>query len=142
MNRKDTDSLFAELKRDRKIEEFLSENKDEFLVPLSEYLEQLLKEKGLEKAEVIHASRLDRSYAYQIFSGRKDNPSRPKLLALALAMKLELSEVQYLLRYAGHGILYPRNPWDSIVISAIGQRLSVMEANLLLEHLGETQMLR
>lgn len=142
MNRKDTDSLFAELKRDRKIEEFLSENRDEFLVPLSEYLERLLKEKNLEKTEVIHASRLDRSYAYQIFSGRKDNPSRPKLLALALAMKLELPEVQYLLRYAGHGILYPRNPWDSIVISAIEQRLSVMEANLLLEQLGETQMLR
>ena len=142
MNKKDTDSLFAELKRDRKIEEFLSKNKDEFLVPLSEFLEHLLKEKNLEKTEVIHASRLDRSYAYQIFSGRKDNPSRPKLLALALAMKLELSDVQYLLRYAGHGILYPRNPWDSIVISAIEQRLSVMEANLLLEQLGETQMLR
>lgn len=142
MNTKDTDSLFAELKRDRKIEKFLSENKDEFLVPLSEYLEQLLKEKNLEKTEVIHASHLDRSYVYQIFSGRKDNPSRPKLLALALAMKLELSEVQYLLRYAGHGTLYPRNPWDSIVISAIEQRLSVMETNLLLEQLGETQMLR
>ena len=142
MNRKDTNSLFAELKRDRKIEEFLSENKDEFLVPLSEYLEQLLKEKNLERTEVIHASCLDRSYAYQIFSGRRDNPSRPKLLALALAMKLELSEVQYLLRYAGHGILYPRNPWDSIVISAIEQRCSVMEANLLLERLGESQMLR
>ena len=119
MNKKDTDSLFAELKRDRKIEEFLSKNKDEFLVPLSEFLERLLKEKNLEKTEVIHASRLDRSYAYQIFSGRKDNPSRPKLLALALAMKLELSDVQYLLRYAGHGILYPRNPWVTKLLQKI-----------------------
>ena len=142
MKKKDTGSLFAALKKDRSIEEFLSGNREEFLVPLPEYLGQLMREKNLGKTEVIHASRLDRSYAYQIFSGRKASPSRPKLLALALAMGLNLPEVQYLLRYAGHGILYPRNPSDSIVISAIEQGLSVMEANLLLEKLGETQLLR
>ncbi len=142
MQKKDTENLFAELEQDAKIERFLSENQGEFLRPLPEYLEQLLAQKHLEKNEVIHESHLDRGYAYQIFSGRKENPSRPKLLALALAMRLDLAETQYLLRYAGHGSLYPRNPWDSIVISAIGQGLSVMETNLLLEKLGETVMLQ
>ncbi|MBQ7514712.1 MAG: hypothetical protein IJS96_00395 [Schwartzia sp.] len=142
MQKKDTENLFAELEQDAKIERFLSENREEFLRPLPEYLEQLLAEKHLEKHTVIRESHLDRSYAYQIFSGRKENPSRPKLLALALAMRLNLDETQYLLRYAGHGSLYPRNPWDSIIISAIGQGLSVMETNLLLEKLGETVLLQ
>ncbi len=141
MRQKDTDKLFNELKQDMKIERFLSENQDEFVRPLPEYLEQLLKEKHREKNAVVQESHLDRGYAYQVFSGRKKNPSRPKLLALALAMGLNLDETQYLLRYAGQGLLYPRNPWDSIVISAIGQGLSVMETNLLLEKLGETILL-
>ena len=141
MPKKDTESLLSELKHDAKIERFLSENQEEFLRPLPEYLEQILQEKGLEKSTVIQDSCLDRTYGYQIFSGRRDHPSRPKLLALSRAMGLNLEETQYLLRYAGQGALYPRNPWDSIVISAIEQKLSVREANLLLEKLGETELL-
>lgn len=141
MHKKDTDSLFAELKADKRIEHFLTDNQEEFTLPLSQYLEQLLAAKGLEKSSVIQESGLDRIYAYQIFSGRREKPSRPKLLALARAFPLNLEETQYLLRYAGLGILYPRNPWDSIVISAIGQNLSTKETNLLLEKLGETQLL-
>lgn len=141
MRTKDTDSLFAELKADKRIERFLTDNQEEFTLPLSQYLEQLLVAKGLEKSTVIKESGLDRIYAYQIFSGRREKPSRPKLLALTRAFSLNLEETQYLLRYAGLGILYPRNPWDSIVISAIGQNLSTKETNLLLEKLGETQLL-
>lgn len=142
MQKKDTESLLCELKRDASIDRFLSENQEEFIQPLHTYLEDLLSKKHLEKNKVIHASQLDRIYAYQIFSGQKPNPSRSKLLAIALAMQLSLNEVQYLLRYAGLGALYPRNPWDAIIISAIEQQLSVSKANDLLGKIGETQLLR
>ena len=138
---KDTEELLSELKEDEDIRQFLSKNQKESLLPLHEYLEHLLVEKGLKKADVIQASLLDRAYGYHIFSGVKANPSRRKLLPLALAMQLDLDETQHLLRYAGETMLYPRNPWDSIIISAIQKGLSVKEANTLLAQMGETQML-
>ena len=110
----------------------------QIVMPLDEYLKKLLAEKNLERAEVIESSGLNREYAYHIFSGKKNNPSRPKLLALAVAMKLNLEEVQYLLRYAQQGILYPRNQWDAVIISAVEQKLSVTQTNELLHSLGET----
>ena len=92
-------------------------------------------------AEVVKRSGLNREYAYHIFNGRAKNPSREKILALATAMALNLDEVQYLLRYARQGLLYPRNPWDAVIISALEQKLSVAQTNELLRQLGETKLL-
>lgn len=141
MHEKDTETLFSELKEDADIKAFLARNKDEQLPPISEYLRELVKTKGLRTSEVIKAAHLNRNYAYHIFSGEKPNPSRIKLLALALAMKLNLDKTQHLLLCGGHSTLYPRNPWDSVIISAIEQGLSVTETNLLLEQLGEQELL-
>ena len=141
MKEKDTEELFSELKEDGDIKAFLNRNKDELLPPVSEYLRGLMQEKGLRLSDVIKASCLNRNYAYHIFSGEKPNPSRVKLLALALAMKLNLDETQHLLLCGGHSTLYPRSPWDSVIISAVEQGLSVTDTNLLLEQLGETEIL-
>lgn len=138
---KDTDELFVELREDNDIKNYLRRNHDEFVLPLSEYLENLLAEKNLTKQAVIERSGVQREYAYHIFSGLKKNPSRPKILALAFAMDLNLDETQYLLRYAKQSPLYPRNPWDSIIISAIEQKLTVIQTNELLCRLGETVLL-
>ena len=86
-------------------------------------------------------SGLTREYAYHIFSGDRKNPSRPKVLALGLAMQLNLDEIQYLLKYAKQNPLYPRNPWDSVVIFAVERHLGVLETNELLHQAGETLLL-
>ena len=138
---KSTDELFTELKTEKNLEGWRSRNREEFVEPLNEYLEKILAEKNLSKHEVIEHSGLNREYAYHIFSGKKNNPSRPKILALAIALGLNLDEVQYLLRYAGQGILYPRNDWDAVIISAVEQKLSVIQTNELLHDLGETLLL-
>lgn len=138
---KSTGELFTELKDDKNLSDWRERNRDEFVLPLNEYLEKLLTEKFLNKADVIERSGLNREYAYHIFSGTKKNPSRTKILALAVAMDLKLDEVQYLLRYAGQAILYPRNSWDAVIISAVEQRLDVMQTNELLHRLGETLLL-
>ena len=141
MQEKDTGTLFSELKEDADVKSFLSRNKNELLPPVSEYLRGLLQEKGLRLSEIIKDSHLNRNYAYHILSGEQPNPSRVKLLALALAMKLNLDETQHLLLCGGHSTLYPRNPWDSVIISAMEQGISITETNLLLEQLGEKELL-
>ena len=140
MSDKDTEDLFAELKDDNDIKAYLARNAEEFLPPLTDYLADLLQEKGRDKKEVIKASCIERTYGYHIFSGSV-KPSRGKLLALALAIPLNLAETQKLLRYAGFAPLYPRNPWDSVIISAVEQGLSVIETNQLLTYLGENRLL-
>lgn len=138
---KDTDELLFELKEEHDLRSYRDRNRDEFLVPLHEYLGSLLAEKNLTKREIIEQSGLNREYVYHIFSGNKKNPSRPKILALAIAMGLNFDEVQYLLRYARQSPLYPRSPWDSVIISAIRQKLTVPQTNDLLNQLGETLLL-
>ncbi|MBR0062188.1 MAG: helix-turn-helix domain-containing protein [Selenomonadaceae bacterium] len=134
---KSTGDLFTELKDDKNLSGYLRRNQEEFVMPLGEYLEKLLTEKNLTKKEVIKRSDLNREYVYHIFSGLKKNPSRPKILAIAMAMELDLDEIQYLLRYAGFGLLYPRNQWDAIIISAVEQKFTVAQTNELLYRLGE-----
>ena len=141
MHEKDTEELFSELEEDADIEGFLSRNQGEFRMPLHEYLGELLRKKRLRKLDVLRESQLDRAYGYHIFDGTKPHPSRSKLLCLVLAMGLDLGEAQHLLRYAGESMLYPRDPWDSIVISAINCGLSVQEANALLMQMGEQRFL-
>ena len=138
---KDTDELFIELKSERNVEDYLTRNKNEFMISLSEYLENLLAEKNFIKQEVVKKSGLNREYAYHIFAGNRKNPSRPKILAIGIAMDLNLDEMQYLLKYAKLPPLYPRNSWDAIIISAIEQKLDVIQTNELLHQLGENILL-
>ena len=136
MFEKDTGELFEELKITSDVENFLAENQNEFTLPLHEYLNELLRKKNLSKSEVIRQINFDQKHAYHIFAGTK-KPSRPKLLAISRVMKLNFEETQYLLRYAGFGSLYPRDPFDSVIIYAIENNLNAEETNNYLEQLGE-----
>lgn len=133
-------TLIEELEHS-KIGDYLGLNHNEFLVPLHKYLQLLLEDKGLTKADIIHQSQLDRRYAYHIFSGTKQNPSRNKILALANAMNLNLDETQTLLQHSRHCPLCPRSPADSIIIKAIQQRLDVTHTNALLKQFEQMEIL-
>lgn len=132
--------LFAELKKNN-LHNYFENNSDEFFVSLHEYLQLLLEEKNLIKLDVIRQSHIDRHYAYHIFSGKRLNPSRNKVLALAIALKLNLQETQELLRHARHCELCPRSRFDSIIISSILQRLDVPQINSLLKNYSVKSLL-
>lgn len=106
-------------------------------ISFSEHLAAVIEEKALDKSQIIHASNIQRTYAYQIFDGRKQ-PGRDKVLALALAMKLSLDETQRMLTLSKNSILYAKNKRDSIITFGINRKLSVMEVNELLYEMGET----
>lgn len=129
---KDTSKIVEELGLCADFKTFYNENK-EYMVSasLSQMLNDLIKEKGLKKSEVIRKSELSEVYSYQIFSGLRV-PERKKLLCLAVGMGLNLDEVQTLLKCAGYSPLYVKISFDSIVIYGICKQLSIVEINELL----------
>jgi len=132
MKGKDTCKLMQELKNSKQIEKFMSDNEQELQVPaLHKHLNSLLQKKAYFKADFIKKSGLDRSYAYHILAGHKQ-PSRDKLIIMALTLELSLLEVQQLLKYAGFRELYVRDKRDGLIIYAINNKLTVLRTNELL----------
>lgn len=133
---KDTSKIVEELGLCPDFKTFYNENKQYLITTtLSEMLEQLLNKKGLKKSDVIKQSEMSEVYGYQIFSGIRV-PERNKLLCLAVAMGLNIDEMQILLKTAGYTPLYVKLPFDSVVLYGICKGLSVIEINELLYEYG------
>lgn len=129
---KDTSEIVKELGLCPDFQTFYSENK-EYMVSadLAQLLAELLERKGLKKAQVIKNAEFSEVYGYQIFSGLRV-PERKKLLCLAVSMKLNIDEVQQLLKCSGYPPLYVKKPFDSVVLYGLCKGLSVVEINELL----------
>ena len=136
--KKGTAQLLEELKGCEDFTRFYRENEGEF-VPgdLAAELERLISEKGLQKKDVIAASNLSEVYAYQIFGGQRKNPVREKVLCLAVAMGLNLEEVQNLLKVSGYAPLYAKNDFDCVVIYGVCRQMNILAINELLYDNGK-----
>jgi len=129
---KDTSALLAELQNYKSFKAFYNENSNQLTEKsLSEYLNQLLMEKGIKKAEAVKRSELNDIYAFQIFSGVRV-PERKKLLCIAIGMGLDLKEVQTLLKCSGYAQLYVKTPFDCVIIYGICNKYTVAKINSLL----------
>ena len=138
VSEKSTDELTNEIIQSDNIADYLEKN-GEYLkdISLSDELNRLLEEKKLKKSEVIAASGITLTYAYDLFSGyKKKKPSRNVILSLALAMGLDLDETQRLLKISGNGALYPRVPRDSVIMYAVNNSLTLPDTDELLDKNG------
>ena len=135
-NTADIDEILGNVSSISQLEDYLGHNAIPEFDSIGEYLEFMLTKKGLEKAQVIKDSDIQRNYGYQIFSGVKQ-PGRNKLIALALAMGLNLEEVQRALSIAKEGKLYSKDKRDSILIYSINKKQTVLDTNNLLFEMGE-----
>lgn len=132
--KKTTTQLWDILNQSSDIDEYMDENKDEMIdLKLSAYLNELLEENGLSKAEVFKKSNIQQSYGYHLFAGTKTNPSRNHLLQLSFGMGLDLIHTQRLLRIAGLSELYPRSKRDGIIIFCINNSYTLEECFEMLE---------
>lgn len=129
---KDTTKIVKELDLCEDFKTFYDENRDYMIEKsLAELLNSLIEEKKLKKSQIVKTSEISEVYAYQIFSGLRI-PERKKLLCVAIAMSLNLDEVQTLLKCAGYSPLYVKLPFDSVVMYGICKKLTVIEINKLL----------
>ena len=132
-----TDQLLEMLQDTHSLQHFLDDHEIDFLsMSLPQYLSLLLERHQLTKQEVFTASNLDRSLAYQIFSGYRQ-PSRNALVSIAIGMHLTLPETQRLLKIAQRGELYPKNRRDAAILFAIFHKMNIVQTELLLDSIGE-----
>ena len=103
---------------------------------LADYLQQLLDERGLERADVVRRAGLNETYGYQIFMGQR-HPKRNKLLQLVFAMGLTLKEANRLLQAAGTNELYCKNRRDAIIIFCLDRGYSLQRTDEELHRFGE-----
>lgn len=133
---KTTEELNHEIKAATDIEDYLNKNKDNLLsLSLSEYLNILLSQKGIKKADVVRGSLLGRAYVYKIFAGEKI-PSRDKLLAIAYGLGLSDDETQKMLKLSGNRELYARDKRDALILFALQRNKSIFYINELLDGHG------
>lgn len=131
-----TAATMHNLKEADSFEDFLANNKDNMLTQtLSEYLNTLLEQNNLKRANVVQNSDLDKAYVYQIFSGER-KPSRDKLIAIAFGMHLNEEETQRILKLAGHSELYPRRGRDAMILFAIQHSMNIWETDEALDKNG------
>lgn len=137
MQVRNTKDLEQKLAVCAQVEQYLDENADQMLdCSVSEYLAQLLNERGLKRTDVINASGLNDIYAHQIFSGKR-TPSRDKLLCLCFGMKLSTEETQELLKRCGYPTLYAKKRRDSVILYALFHKMPLMQCNEELYNIGE-----
>lgn len=90
----------------------LDQYMNESALTLVEYLQQLINKKGMANAEVYKRANLDKKYFSKLMTG-KVNPTKTKLLSIAIALRLNLDETKDFLTYAGYA-LAPNNKTDLV----------------------------
>ena len=135
-DKKLTDELLNELLDAPNIDGYIKEH--DFATPsLSDYLKQLLQEKGFERSRVVRMADLNETFGYyQIFTGAR-HPSRNKVLQIAFAMALTLKETNRALTAAGANILNCEDRRDAIIIFCIDRGCSLQKVNEELYRFGE-----
>ena len=131
-----TEDLLDELRNAPSAEDYLARHAGSTRV-FADYLNELLDERGLERKEVVREAGIDATYGWQLFKGKRKNPSRDIVLALAFALGCSLRETDRLLQAAGVSRLYVKERRDAIVIFCLDQHGTLEETNKALYRMGE-----
>ena len=129
MKQKNTDDLRQELMSSPNLDDFLTDNQENFNnESISEILDRLLKKKNISKAYLAKQSGISEVYLHQIFAGRR-NPSRNSLLCLCYGLGASLDETQELLKLCSVAQLFSKNRRDAIIIYGLVHNISLFEIN-------------
>ena len=130
-----TEELLDELLSTSSIDAYLDQHEPASRT-LAEYLQQLLAEKGLRRADVVREAGINETFGYQIFKGQR-NPTRDKVLQLAFALGCDLVETNRLLKAAGANELYCKDRRDAIILFCIDRGMGLTRTDEELYRFGE-----
>lgn len=126
---KDTGNLQQELMDAPNLDQFLSENQDDFHSgSIHKLLNTLFQKRHISKAALAKQSGMSEVYLHQVFAGRR-NPSRNRLVCLCFGLSATLEETQELLKQCGYAQLYPKNRRDAIILYGLINGVSLFDVN-------------
>ena len=129
MNQKNTDDLRQELMHSPNLDEFLSDNRENFSnESVPEVLNRILQSKNISKSVLAKQSGISEVYLHQIFAGKR-NPSRNRLLCLCYGLGASIEETQELLKLCGVAQLYSASRRDAIIIYGLAHGINLFEIN-------------
>lgn len=86
-----------------------------------------MNERGITRAELIWRLNIDKNYGYQLLNGTR-TPTRNYLIQIGLLLKLDIEQLQRLLKTAGKKSLYVRDLFDAKVFYAIKHKMKFEQA--------------
>ena len=98
---------------------------------LQDVLYHMMEQRSLTPKDMIRLLGIERSYYYHILSGTK-KPSRNMILRIGFCLRADLRQMQRLLRLANAPELYARVQRDALLIYAIQNKYTMVQANDLL----------
>lgn len=131
-----TEDLLKRLLASSSMEDYFDEEDSTVEMTLVDFLSDLLREKGMKRADVVRGSSLNATVVYDIFSG-KSRPGRDHAIMLALGLGCDLAQTQRLMRLAGVSVLWCKNRRDAIIIWGIEKGFNRARIDDELWRLGE-----
>ena len=98
---------------------------------LQDVLYHMMEQRSLSPKDMIQMLGVERSYYYHILSGAK-KPSRNMILRIGFCLRADLPQMQRLLRLVNASNLYARLQRDALLIYAIQNKYTMVQANELL----------
>lgn len=126
---KNTDDLRQELMESPDLDQFLTDNQEDFDGGrIGEMLNTLFQKHRISKAALARLSGMSEVYLHQVFAGRR-NPSRSRLLCLCFGLDATVEETQLLLKHCCHAQLYPKNRRDAIILYGLANNMDLFDIN-------------
>jgi len=131
-----TGEFLRRLRKTSDIITFIKTNSEEMEeISFHDYINGLCTEKDILPARVIERAGIERTFGHQLFNGRR-NPSRDKVIQLALGFEMVYTEAQDLLQAARKNALYPKTKRDAVIIFALENKLSYTDVQTILHELA------
>lgn len=120
-----TSDLEEKIKSSESFDEEMVENNAH--PKLAKVLSQYINEKEMSKADVIRILNVDRNHGYQMLNGTRP-PSRNILIKISLILKLDIEQINYLLRIAEKPQLYVKNVVDAKIFYVVKHHVKYLDA--------------
>ena len=102
-----------------------------------QFLNEKIVEKKISVPELMRRSCINKNYGYNILNGARKRPSRDRIIALCIAAKMTLGELQHALVLAKQAVLCWCDERDVRIASAVENSIGdVMKINLMLAEKG------
>ena len=129
-----TRELWTRLFQASSVETFFYENTCE-LPELSDYINELCKDRNEKPGTIIRSSNIENSYGHRIFSGTR-HPSRDTVLMLAFGFGLSPDDTQQLLKVARQTPLHPKVRRDAVIAFCLHQHKTIVDTQQILDENG------